>query len=154
MHNSNDLLARDDKGESNTRLPLTRLFRRILRDTNMTPIRWSNLANEWFKRKESGLTDTRQISQSRFNLTRGVLSDTLTAANFIEGICCIHQDKKAVVISVETLDDKGMWTRTSVNLNIRLGGIVTADNISSTEIDTTEQTTIDLVIKEDTDVRS
>lgn len=148
MNESNDLLSRDDKGEPQTRLPLTRLFRRILSDNNITPIRWSNLASDWFKRKESGITDARQVSQNRFNLTRGVLSDTLTANNFIEGICCIHQNKKAVVLSVETLDDKGIWTRTSVTLNVRLGGIVTSDNVHSTAIDTAEQSTIDLVAKE------
>lgn len=83
----NNLLQTDDKGVSEATGILSRLFRQILLDVGITPMRWQKLMRRYLTDPHNGVPNRgRDRSTHRGNLNRELRKSNMTWNNFKRGL--------------------------------------------------------------------
>lgn len=83
----NNLLNSEDKGVDEATGTLSRLFRQILFDVNITPMRWNKLMQAYLSNPRNGVPQHgRDRSTARGNLNKELRKPSMTWNNFRRGL--------------------------------------------------------------------
>ncbi len=97
-----DLLARGDKGHNTARGILSKIFRQLLLELNITPIMFNKLLNQYLKDPRNRVSKTSKgRSSTRGNISKELRKSRMTWANFEKGIRFLNPVKATFHIRLE-----------------------------------------------------
>lgn len=112
------LLRKPDKGQKDTADPLALIYRKILTDLEIAPLRWSKLLSDYCH-KYRDIIGRRKVSDYQGNLTQAVTGDRMSWRNF-QRVLMIHQAFKVeLCIKFHWRNPKGEVKITEHTLEIK-----------------------------------
>lgn len=106
------LLKDEDKKTNESKSLLTTLFRKMLSDLDITPSRWNDLCNKYFRSGFSSVRkNSRDVGNARNNLSRLVAADNISYNNFIRSIKILRPLK--IKLTLELTWRNGLVTKHS-----------------------------------------
>ena len=78
------MLRKENKGQDETRDPLALLYRSVLEELRISPMRWTQLLHEFCNKNKAKIGSS--IADYKGNLTKAIVSDKLSWNYFIRSI--------------------------------------------------------------------
>lgn len=101
------LLNSEDKGVLDATNVLSRLFRQILADINVTPLRWSELMVQYLNDPRNGIAkNSRERSTARGNLNKELRRPAMTWKTFHKGLSFLRPRRIRFEIQLEWSDKR------------------------------------------------
>ena len=97
-----NILSDEDKKVGEARGVLSRIFRKVLGDLNVTPAKWNSLMNAYLTNPRNRVPrNSRGRSSVRGNLNKELRKEDMTWSNFEKGIRFLNPVRASFVIKLE-----------------------------------------------------